>query len=407
MKVAIIGFGDRGMCYAHYFRDCGAELVAICDIRDTQLKNAGDAFNLSADQLFNNEEDFWSKGKLADLLVISTLDQLHHRHVMKAIELGYDILLEKPIASTIEQCRDIEKAAKEHGTKIYLCYVLRYTPFFMKLKEVIDSGVIGKVASINLTEGVGFWHQSHSYVRGNWRNSDETSPMIIAKCSHDMDILYWLMDKEPVAVSSMGNLMFFNEENAPEGAAKHCCDCKYFDTCPYCNYRFYSQCPTWLLKMGLCEWNEDPAYIKEVLKDKSNPFSRCVFYCDNNVVDHQVTNIEFEGGATAHLTMTAFAKVESRIIRVHGTLGEVYCILAENKLYLGKCGEDGTIEIPTEEVEGGHGGGDIMMIRNIVEAYAENRVIDKNGIEGAMCSHYMGFAAEESRLKGGEKVSLK
>ena len=407
MKIAVIGYGDRGWGYAHYFRENGATVSAVCDTNTKKLRQAAEKFSLSDSAVFADENEFFAAGRLADLLVVSTLDQLHYRQVLKAIEVGYDILLEKPIASTLTECRAIEKAAKEHHSKIYLCYVLRYTPFFMKVKELIDSGIIGKVATINLTEGVAYWHQAHSYVRGNWRNSKESSPMIIAKCCHDTDMLYWLIGAEPTAVSSMGSLMFFNSENAPEGAAKYCCDCKLADDCPYNNFKFYSENPWWLLKLGFCDGSSDKEEIRKCLADKSNPYSRCVFYCDNDVVDHQVTNIEFENGVTAHLTMTAFTSEESRRIRVHGTYGEIYGSFIENKVYCDIYGKEKKA-YDIERINGGnHGGGDVLMIRNIIEAYRENRVIDKNGIEGAMCSHYLGFYAEESRLRGGEKISLK
>ena len=407
MKIAIIGYGDRGMGYAYYFRENGATIAAICDLNENKLKSAAQQYNLTEEQIFSNEEGFWNAGKIADLLIVSTLDKLHYGHVMKAIELGYDILLEKPIASTLKECQEIEKAAKARGTKIYVCYVLRYAPFFMKVKELIDSGIIGKVASINLTEGVAYWHQAHSYVRGNWRNSDESSPMIIAKCSHDMDLLYWLVDAEPIAISSMGSLMFFNEENAPEGAAYHCCDCSLSETCPYNNYKFYSENPWWLLKLGYANGSSDKEAIRLALSDKSNPYSRCVFHSDNNVVDHQVSNIEFENGVTAHLTMTAFTAEESRHIRVHGTYGEIYGKFIDNKVYCEIYGKEKLVFDIEEIKSGNHGGGDVLMVKTIMNAYNENRELDKNGITGAMCSHYLGFAAEESRKKNGEKILLK
>lgn len=407
MKIAVIGYGDRGWGYAHFFNEYGATVSAICDTDANKLNQAAEKYGLKKEQLFLSEDDFWRAGKVADLLVISTMDKLHHKQALKAIELGYDILLEKPIATSLKECKDIEKQAKAHNTKIYLCYVLRYTPFFMKVKELIDSGIIGKIATINLTEGVAFWHQAHSFVRGNWRNSEESTPMIIAKCCHDMDLFYWLIDKRPIAVSSMGSLMFFNKENAPKGAAKYCCDCKLAGTCPYNNYKFYSENTRWLSKMGYCEHSASKDVIKKCLEDKSNPFSRCVFYCDNNVVDHEVTNIEFENGITAHLTMTAFTKDESRMIRVHGTYGDIYGSFIENKVYCEIFGENETKVYDIEEIlDGNHGGGDVLMVKDIIDAYKENRVIDKNGIEGAMCSHYLGFAAEKSRKKGGKKITL-
>ena len=408
MKVAILGYGDRGALYAGLFQRYGVEISAVCDTDKQKLVRAQEAEKIPDSRCFNSEEAFWAQGRTADLLVISTLDKLHHAQACRAIEMGYDVLLEKPIACTIDECREIEALAKKHGTKIYLCYVLRYAPFFMKIKEIIESGVLGKLITVNHTEGVGYWHQAHSFVRGNWRKKEETTPMIVAKCCHDMDILYWLVDANPVSVSSMGSLSFFNEENAPTGSASHCCDCSIREKCPYDNFKFYRKNPWWIWKTGYYNGAyEDEKAIHECLSDKSNPYSRCVFRCDNDVVDHQVTNILFENGVTAHLTMTAFTADTYRKIHIHGTYGELYGNVEENKLYCCIYNKEKTL-VEMESVEGleGHGGGDSRMVKEIVDAYRNGLTVEKNGIEGAMRSHYLCFASEESRLKGGQKVDL-
>lgn len=408
MKIAILGYGDRGSLYADLFTHNKATVAAVCDTDPKKLQRALDSNVVAKENCYDNEESFWAKGRLADLLVIATLDQLHYEQAIRAIKLGYDILLEKPIACEMKHCFEIAELAKKHGTKIYLCYVLRYAPFFMKVKEIIESGTIGKIATINLTEGVAYWHQAHSFVRGNWRATEEGSPMIVAKCCHDMDILYWLADSEPKNLSSTGNLLFFNEQNAPKNAAKHCCDCPLADDCVYNNYKFYSQNPWWLWKTGYFQGDyEDKEGIKNCLADKTNPYSRCVFYCDNDVVDHQVTNIEFENGLTAHLTMTAFTEDCDRRIFIHGTLGELYGNLEGNKLYYNVFGKEKTV-IELAKLEGieGHGGGDARMVKEIVDAYKQGRSLDKNGIDGAMGSHYLAFAAEESRKDEGKNIKM-
>ena len=120
MKIATIGYGDRGWGYTYHFTQNGAKLQAICDVNEKKLKIASQEYNLSDEQIFSNEEEFWAAGKLADLLIISTLDQLHYKHVMKAIELGYDILLEKPIASTLKECQEIERRQRNTVRK-FIC----------------------------------------------------------------------------------------------------------------------------------------------------------------------------------------------------------------------------------------------------------------------------------------------
>ena len=409
LKFAVIGFGARGQLYAKLFeKHKETELVAVCDPNADRFICAKQDFHLTDSQCYSDEKDFFSSGKIADLLIISSLDQNHYAHAIKAIELGYDILLEKPIATTIAECKNIYRKAVEKGIQVYICYVLRFAPFFYHTKILLDSGKFGKIANINLTENVGYWHQAHSFVRGNWRNSKESTPMIIAKCCHDLDILCWLMNDKALSVSSIGNNMFFNSDNAPEDCAKYCFECKYNHSCPYECSHFYKKYPWWLAQVGiyLGDW-EDKDSIEKCLTDKNNPYSRCVFHCDNDVVDHQVLNISYTSGATATLTMTAFSNDTDRELHIHCTCGEIYGKMSENKLtyhIFGK--EHDIINFDTKTDVEGHGGGDGVMIDNIVEVYSKNTKHLRNSIEGALQSHILGFAAEKSRQQKGKKISI-
>ena len=411
MKVAILGFGDRGQLYANLFKSFGATIVAVCDKDNNKLALAKESCKIEDIDCYADDNAFFDKGKLADLLVISTLDQHHYKHAIKAIDLGYDILLEKPITTTIKKCCEIEKRATKKGVKVFLCYVLRYAPFFIKIKELLDSKILGNLTTVNLSECVGYWHQAHSFVRGNWRNSAESTPMIVAKCCHDLDMLYWLCDSQPVSISSMGNLNFFKKENAPADSADFCCDCKIASECPYENLKFYANPGKtwWISKTGYYQGeNGDVNALKELFKDKSIPYSRCVFKCDNDVVDHQVTNILFDGGVTAHLTMTAFSKDCFRKIHLHCTYGEIFGDLEEGVLHVNIFGKESKkIDVSLDESLAGHGGGDPLMIKNIVEVYENGLNLDKNGIKGAMISHYLAFLAEKSRLNNGKTLKLK
>ena len=407
---AVIGFGARGQLYSELLLDTQkVKIVAVCDVDSKRLDDAK-KFGVPADKRFNNEKEFFNQGKIADILIVSTLDQHHYKHTIQAIDKGYNILLEKPIATTEEDCIDMCRRAKEKNVNIFVCYVLRYAPFFNKIKELLDTGDLGEIATINLTENVAYWHQAHSFVRGNWRNTVETSPMIVAKSCHDMDILCWLMDRKAESVSSYGDLTLFKKENAPEGCAHYCFECKYNKECPYECSHFYKKYPWWLKQVGIYRGDfEDKQAIEKCLTDKNNPYSRCVYYCDNNAVDHQVVNIQFEGGATAHFTMTAFSNDTYRELHIHCTFGEIYGNMVENKIYYNIFGKKhGVIDLNDSEGIEGHGGGDKFMIETLVASMlGDEKDKLKNVIFEALQSHIIGFAAERSRVNQGKPVNVK
>ena len=217
MKIALIGAGQRGMIYAGYMAESfGEEIAAVVEPNEIRRNIAKEKFDIKDENVFTNSEEFFEKGKLADIVIIASMDRDHYEQVMQALDCGYDILLEKPISPNPEECLRIEKKAHEVGRKITVCHVLRYTNFFSEIKNIIDSGELGKVMTIQHAENIGNFHMAHSFVRGNWRNSEESSPIIMQKSCHDMDILVWLAGSGAKKISSFGSLDYFKEENAPE-----------------------------------------------------------------------------------------------------------------------------------------------------------------------------------------------
>ncbi|MBO5879823.1 MAG: Gfo/Idh/MocA family oxidoreductase, partial [Clostridia bacterium] len=239
MKFAVLGFGGRGSTYAHFVKYYGSDVVAVCD-PDITKKELAMSYGMPEDAFYTDEDEFFAAGKLADALVIATLDDMHYRQAMKALDVGYDILLEKPIAMTLAECEAIRDKAQKVGAKVVVCHVLRYSPYYMKMKEVLDSGVAGEIVCLELTEKIGYYHYAHSYCRGNWRNTDISAPLILAKNCHDTDMICWLIGKKCLSVSSLGSLKYFKEENAPEGSAKYCFECPHKDTCKYSCFAIYN-----------------------------------------------------------------------------------------------------------------------------------------------------------------------
>lgn len=414
MKIAIIGYGSRGgIVYGPEF--CGRngiEIAAVCDKRQHRLDTAQREYGVKPENCYLSDKEFFAKGKLADLLVVATMDKDHYGHAVAGLKAGYDLLLEKPIADTLERCEEIKNLAKTLNRQVFICHVLRYAPFFTYIKKELETGKYGKISTINLTENVSFWHQSHSYVRWHWNKAEESTPMLLAKCCHDLDIISWFMgDNKCTAVNSFGSLDYFTEKNAPEGCADHCCDCKYSDTCIYDNLKLYrNQLKGWINEthefFGDINSKED---LKKFFEDKSNPFSRCVYKCDNDVVDHQVVNMLYEDGATAHLTMTAFADECYREIHVHCQNGDIYGNMKDDVLQCNVFGgEHKTVDVGklTDGIYG-HGGGDSRLVSDVIAYYNGGDSKGATTIDKSFISHSIGYAAEESRLNGGKLVKVK
>lgn len=409
-KIAILGFGGRGSIYSALCRMMKKdfEVTSVIDTNPQKLARAKKELKLPQDRLFSSLDDFLNAPKTADWVFVCTQDQQHIEHALKSLEAGYNLLLEKPVACTVEDCLRIESTAKRLGRSVAVCHVLRYTKYYSKIKEIIDSGVLGKIIAIDQVENVGYWHQAHSFVRGDWRNKEESSPMILAKCCHDLDIAVYLTGSRCKQISSVGELNFFKKENAPEGAAEYCLKgCKAKDSCPYDCEKIYvnsiKPLPQFIRKHISPHVRLTPDGLVTIPKlyDAMNntDFGKCVFMSDNNVVDYQVTTAVFENGITSTLTMTAFSNWLYRETRIRGSHGDLICNMDKGTLELRVFGKKKkTFRLGAL---GSHGGGDNGLIKNL----ARDEL--RTDISASIESHLMAFAAEESRLNGGIPVNMK
>lgn len=418
MTIAILGLGSRGLqVYAPIIKKNAnrMELVAVGEIDSEKIEAAKNEYGVKEGNCFSSAEGFFIADRLADVLFICTQDRDHVQHAIAAIKKGYHILLEKPVSPDWEECRLLQKTAQEYDRKVCVCHVLRYTPFYSKIKELLIQGAVGKVMNIQAREDVGFFHQAHSFVRGNWRNSKETSPMILAKCCHDMDLLVWLSDSGCKRLSSFGELSWFKEENAPQGASKRCLDgCQAKEECPYDAEKIYITNPDTGIRGGN-GWPTN-SFVLDLSKEsvrhalKEGPYGRCVYACDNNVVDHQVVNMEMENGITVTFSMCAFSATCDRTIKIMGTMGQIEGRMNENKIYYTPFGKE------TEEIDltkltsdfSGHGGGDGRMVQQFCDYIMKDiKSPSITDLDISLESHYMALAAEESRVHGGAVISMK
>ena len=398
ITAVVIGAGNRGCTYAGYAKDHPEELkiVAIAEPRAERLHDLADSVNVPYRNRFSNWEDLLDQPKMADCAFICTLDDDHIGPAIKAMEMGYDLLLEKPMSNTEDECRIIVQTAKQLNRKLTVCHVLRYTPFYMTLKALIDQGEVGEVTTINQIENVGYWHQAHSFVRGNWRNSEETSPMLLQKSCHDMDIILWLMGKNCLRVQSFGSLRHFTAENAPVGAPMRCLDgCPHENSCPYYAPKLY-------MDMERTGWPIDVITTNFTLEGRrkaleEGPYGRCVYHCDNDVVDRQIVNLEFEDGAIATFTMTGLSADFSRQLKIFGTEGQITADMGTKEIVLHRFGEEKrNIPVDMGLEASGHGGGDYGIMSdflNILRNGGESRT----SAEVSLQSHLICFAAERSR----------
>ena len=311
LKVILIGAGHRGSYYTGLMKEMPEkyEIVAVAEPIKTRREYIVERDNLSPENVFESWEPLLEKGKIADVAVVSTMDRDHFAPAVRAMELGYDLLLEKPVCPTPGECASLYKKAEECGVRAIVCHVLRYTDFFKKMKECIDSKMVGDVISIEHTEAVGNVHQSHSFVRGNWGNSKKSSFMLLQKSCHDLDILQWLLGKECKKIQSFGALTHFKRECAPEGSPEYCIEgCPKADECYYNAVKLYYEDKENKWFRTTATANANPT-DEEVLKSlKETQYGKCVYKCDNDVVDHQTVNMLFEDDITVTFSMNAFNK---------------------------------------------------------------------------------------------------
>jgi len=450
IKAILIGAGQRGRdVYGAYALNQPEQIqfVAVAEPIAERRALFAAQHEIPTENQFPSWEPLLERPRLGQAAFVCTQDQQHAAPALAALHAGYDVLLEKPMATTAEECRHLVTTAEKTGRQLHISHVLRYTKHFQTMRKIIQAGDLGDIVNISHRENVSWWHMTHSFVRGNWRREAESAPMLLAKCCHDLDILVWLLDDRCAHLSSVGDLRHYRPENAPAGAPQFCLDgCPVEDTCPYYAPFIYEDLfplwrnfakdakgfpkliaqaqerAPWLVKiLGLAladvrqvneyrEWplsvvahDPTPENIHEALR--KGPYGRCVYRCDNDVVDHQVVTMQFEAGQSVTLTMHGHSHVEGRFTRIQGTRAELQAVFGLGGAWIEvsehRSGEKKCYD--TSSTSSGHGGGDNLFIAAFVKSLqADDEAAALSNAHQALESHLMAFAAEEARL--GEKM---
>lgn len=396
---SVVGYGGRANAYLTALETSfknNFELVAVAEPDKKKQAEVKAKFSLKDENIFEDDIAFCQQERLSDVVMITTQDKLHYFELLQLLDKGYDIILEKPIATSLEEVQSILEISKKYPDQLVaVCHVLRHSPLFTKVKEILDSNELGKIISIQHNENIGYYHFVHSYVRGSWRNSLESSPLILAKSCHDLDILLYLTGKHAKRIASFGSLSEFTSKNyVQDKMAPYCVDCKIEKECPFSAIKIYSSQQIKSVVFDMSSVDK----IRESL-GKSD-YGRCVYHCDNNVVDHQSSIIEFEDGITATFNISAFTSKINRSFKIMCQYGEIrglekpYVIEVHNF----KTGLEERYEI--DQTNSGHGGSDRAFIANFMEAYLRGKDFSST-LESSVEAHVMAFLAEKSRINGG------
>ncbi|HEY45420.1 MAG TPA: Gfo/Idh/MocA family oxidoreductase [Anaerolineae bacterium] len=454
IDAVLIGAGQRGAndygSYALRHPD-RLRFVAVAEPVPERRTRFARQHHIPLDEQYGHWQDLLSGPQKARGALICTQDQMHVEPTITALRRGYDVLLEKPIATTPEGCVEVIVTAAETGRQLHIGHVLRYTHHFQKLRQVLNSGMLGDLVNVDHRENVSWWHMSHSYVRGSWAVQSESSPMILTKCCHDFDLLLWILGRKCEHLSSVGQLVHFRPEKAPSGAPKRCLDgCPSSEECPYyAPFVYIDLLPLWrdiadtstglmnfaaqaqlrvpkLLRyvskvapflrqisdyrgwpISVLALEPSPDAILEALRD--GPYGRCVYFCGSDVVDHQVVLMQFEGDISVSLTMHGHSHNEGRSTRIEGSratlksffgLGGSWIEINEHR------SDRFTRYDTTGDVKGAHGGGDVELLTTFIDSLRNESNRESLAIaRQALQSYLLAFAAEEARL-GNQVVNM-
>jgi predicted dehydrogenase len=447
IQAVLIGAGQRGAeAYGPYALNHADVLtfVAVAEPDAARREQFARTHKIPPERQYPSWEPLLAEPRLGQVALVCTQDQEHTAPALEAMRRGYDVLIEKPMATTLSECRELVQVAETTGRQLHVAHVLRYTPHFQLMRDIVQSGQLGQIVHVNHQENVSYWHMAHSYVRGNWRNMAQSSPMILAKCCHDLDILIWLLNDSCEMMSSTGNLLHFRPENAPPGAPAYCVDgCPVAGSCPFYAPRIYADyiplrrniadsaggltrlanqwqvsAPGLVRVAGMASrtfrdvhtyrgWpgntvSPDGQRDHIMAELGGNPYGRCVYHCDNDVVDHQVVAMQFAQGTSVTLTMHGHSHDEGRTTRIQGSLGELEAaflmagswIEVRNHRTGKRTRYDTTAREPS-----GHGGGDERLMSGLVAAVREEKgATALTEARVSLESHLMAFAAEDARL---------
>lgn len=414
LTAAVVGFGDRAEIYSKYSLRHPEQLkiVAVVDPNEIRRTYAKKLFSIPAENCFSDYDEFIKAGRMADFVINGTMDELHISTTLPLLPLGYDVLLEKPITSDKAQLLTLLQTAKRYGNKIIVCHVLRYTPFYRRIKEIVLSGEIGRIRQIATSENVGVAHASISYIRGKWNNKKRCgSSYMLAKCSHDADLLCWLNDvTAPREVCSMGTRDYFVPVNAPAHSGTRCMtDCPLVDSCPYsAKYMHIMNNP-----MPITVWSDIPKLPQEVTKEErlnalatDNPHGGCIFKTDADIVDQQVLTVRFENGSLGVHTLFSSAMRAGRSVKIYGTAGEIEGFTEDNAFKVRTYNKFNILynertETITDDIRNdNHYGGDSRLMEDCVRVFSDQQPsISTSGLTQSVYSHLIVYAADESMDK--------
>ncbi|BEG99589.1 Gfo/Idh/MocA family protein [Bacteroides sedimenti] len=399
LTITIMGGGNRGKTYAEYALKYPDELkvLAIVEPNEINREYFTSLYQIPEHLSFADETSFFAQKKLSDAIFIATPDHCHYSQAINALNNGYHILLEKPIAQNLNECYDIAALAEKKNLLVGVCHVLRYSKCFQKVKQLIESKELGEIINIIHFEPVGLERMAHAFIRGQWRKQEDAGPIIITKSCHDLDLIQGLVGKKCKSIASYGALNYFKQENAPKGSTDRCINgCLVEESCPYSAVKIYLKERSWLRNFAL---TADEKINEEIIRKelKEGLYGRCVFHCDNTVIDSQVVSMLFEDNVTANFTMSAFTKKEFRTTRILLTNGEIF---SDEKSITYSNFQEGTEKRIQINETSKHGGGDHVIIKSFINACRENsKELLPSNIDDSIEGFRMAIMAEESRIK--------
>lgn len=425
LTAIIVGAGHRAFTYAAYAltNPDRLRITGVADMDPARRAMAAERFEFGEDRCFQTAAKLAERPRLADAVINGTMDHQHVPTALPLLERGYHMLLEKPFATTEEEMWRLRDTAAAYGVKVMICHVLRYTPFYATIRQKIVDGAVGDIINIQVNEQVSYHHTAVGYVRGKWSNRGKChSTMLLSKSCHDMDLLIWMKSGvKPVRVASFGSSFQFTPSRCPPGAGTRCLvDCPIEADCLYSAGKHYIDHPDrWVQYV----WDSlEPAGNSTIEQKRAslkqdNPYGRCVWKCDNDVVDHQSLVLEFADGATGTLNMTGGAARGGRDIHIIGTRGELSGDLEEARFTVRTADPRPGHEYAEETVDlkttgdvsgafGGHAGGDERLVEDFVRyVQGEKPSLSCTALEDSINGHLAVFRADTARERR-ETVSL-
>lgn len=397
VSIVAIGAGNRTNKYLEYVKQHPdkAKLVGVVELNEIRRNKIAEKFCLEPSACFTDYHDFFRSSLKVDAVMICTPENMHYEPCMMAIEAGYHVLLEKPIAQTPEECIAIGEAARRKNVIVTVCHVLRYHPYFIKLKELACSGELGNIISINHRTAVGVDRAAHSFVRGPWRKESETNPMLISKCCHDIDFLLWLTKTRCRKLTSFGSLRWFKSTNAPEGSAHRCIDCQVESQCPFSAVDLYRIRRDWIANFDVPQGKNIDEVIEKELEQ--GLYGRCIYHCDNDVVDHQIVSMEMESEVTINFSMDIFTLEDHRATQICLTEGEIEGDETQIKVRRFRGGEETVYDFSDIKHKPFHAGADLDLMADFIEAIQTEGKYLRTSIDLSVESHRICFEAERSR----------